>query len=87
MWPYVRLRSRRQCTTTAGNSKHFSSNFLCKHLDCCSRLRVSVRRFPVRETGNKRGRCPAQRHRPLDSKTPHGRHSQERSLYSHDSTA
>ena len=27
MWPYVRLHSRRQCTTVAANPKHFSVNF------------------------------------------------------------
>jgi hypothetical protein len=27
MLPYVRLPSRRQCTTAAGNPKHFSSKF------------------------------------------------------------
>jgi hypothetical protein len=84
MWPYVRLLSRRQCTTAAGNPKHSSSNFLCKHLDCCSRLRVSVRRFPVRETANKRGRCFSAEHRPSEPKTPYGPNSLERSLYPHD---
>jgi hypothetical protein len=32
MWPYVRLDSRRQCTTAAGNPKHFSSDFFVKTL-------------------------------------------------------
>lgn len=39
--------------------------------------------FAVPEIGSKKGRCSAQKHRPLDPKTPHGPQSLER-LYIHD---
>jgi hypothetical protein len=46
--------------------------------------RFGVPECPViNAVSNKQGRCSSQKHRPLDQKTLHGRHSQKESLYTH----